>query len=217
VGKALDAIPTSHERLTLPYLMRRFVAGAELPWPARHHAWFGTGLPASIAAPAATTEEPGTDVVRAARLLDFQTYLRDDLLVKLDRATMHVGLEARAPYLDRRVVEFALSLDDGHLLRGVTGKWLLRRAAAAWLPREITRRPKRGLSVPVSAWVNGALAAECDRLLDGERLRRQGVLDHLSVARLLAEHRARHADHGRALWAVIVLQLWFERYAGGTA
>jgi asparagine synthase (glutamine-hydrolysing) len=214
---ALAAWPSSHGRVTPGYLLRRFVAGADLPWPERHHAWFGTGLPSDIGPRGATlaAEDPGPDIVRASRLLDFQTYLRDDLLVKLDRATMRVGLEARAPYLDRGVASFALRLEASQVLRGTTGKWLLREAASMWLPRDVVRRTKRGLSVPVSGWINGGLAGEVDRLLGPTRLRRQGVLGHLSVARLLAEHRARKADHGRALWALIMLQLWLERFGGG--
>jgi asparagine synthase (glutamine-hydrolysing) len=215
---AVRTLPATRGAVGVSYLLHRFVAAADQPWAARHEAWFGTGLPRDIA-PAAMPRfdhingDP-PDVARAAGLLDFQTYLRDDLLVKLDRATMRVALEARAPYLDRAVTEFALRLPRDMKVRGLTGKWILRAAAAAWLPRASARRRKRGLSVPVSSWINGGLAGQVDRLLEPGRLSRQGVLSHLSVARLLQEHRLGQADHGRALWALTMLQLWLERFGG---
>src|SRR5207248_9875702 len=131
-----------------------------------------------------------------AMLLDYQSYLRDNLLVKVDRATMLSSVEARAPYLDRDVTRFALSLPPDIRVRRLETKWVLKKAAEAWLPKDVLYRRKRGLSVPVASWINGGLRAEVDRLLDPQRLRREGWVNEAYVARLLAEHRRGRANPG---------------------
>jgi asparagine synthase (glutamine-hydrolysing) len=152
-------------------------------------------------------------VLAQAMLLDYQTYLRDQLLVKLDRATMQVGLESRSPYLDPDVTRFALSLDPALKVSGLATKRLLKQAARACLPAAIVSRRKRGLSVPIAAWMRGGLRPEVERLLDPMRLRRQGVVSDVYVSGLLAEHLSGRRNHARALWTLIVLQRWLERWA----
>jgi asparagine synthase (glutamine-hydrolysing) len=146
-------------------------------------------------------------------LLDYQSYLRDNLLVKVDRATMLSSVEARAPYLDRDVTRFALSLPPGIRVRRLETKWVLKKAAEAWLPKDVIYRRKRGLSVPVASWINGGLRAEVDRLLDPRRLRAQGLVNDGYVARLLEEHRSGRANHAKSLWAIVMLEYWLETWA----
>jgi asparagine synthase (glutamine-hydrolysing) len=140
--------------------------------------------------------------------LDYETALRERLLVKGDRATMRVGLEARAPFLDAQVTRAALSAPSRVHVRGCRTKILLRDVARGLVPGFIVRRGKRGLSVPVGRWLTGPLAAAADTHLERARLDRQGLLDGAAVASLVAEHRAGHADHGRALWPLLTLQHW---------
>jgi asparagine synthase (glutamine-hydrolysing) len=217
---AANALPSSAGRVPLEFLLKRFAADAERDTLERHVAWFGTGLD-----PGAWPEgEHGAswlpvvrgdpDPLRQAMLFDYLTYLRDQLLPKVDRATMLFSLEARSPYLDRDLTTFALGLPTSLKLRGITTKWLLKRVARRWLPRRITHRRKRGLSVPIATWINGELRTEVDRLLDGERLRAQGVLRGERVGQLLSEHRAGRANHARALWPLVVYQRWRERWLG---
>jgi asparagine synthase (glutamine-hydrolysing) len=214
-------LPASDRKVTLEYLLKRFFAELEKPWGERHLAWFGSGLGARLGVTGDAWRDelfaglPAIDPLAGAMLLDYTTYLRDDLLVKVDRATMLSSIEARAPYLDRDLTAYALALPARHRVRGLTSKWVLKRAAARWLPREVTGKRKRGLSVPVAAWLNDGLSGEVDRLLDPARLRRQGLIDPAPVAALLAEHRAGRANHARALWTLIVLQRWLERWGGG--
>jgi asparagine synthase (glutamine-hydrolysing) len=146
-------------------------------------------------------------------LLDYRSYLRDNLLVKVDRATMLSSVEARAPYLDREVSAFALSLPPELRVRRLTTKWVLKKAAEKWIPRDVIYRRKRGLSVPIASWINRGLRAEVDRLLDAERLRSEGLVNETRVTELLAEHRANRANHAKSLWAVIMLQYWIEKWA----
>lgn len=219
IAGAIRALPDSDAKVPLSALLRRFVAHAHRPWPERHLAWFGTGLDAAALAlpPFPAQELPGVPescpVLAAAMLLDYRTYLRDQLLVKLDRATMRVGLEARSPYLDPDVTRFGLSLDPALKIRGLTTKHVLKQAARARLPGSMVRRRKRGLSVPVAAWLRGALRPEAERLLAPERLRREGVVSHVYARRLLAEHLSGRANHARPLWTLLVLQRWLERWA----
>jgi asparagine synthase (glutamine-hydrolysing) len=206
-SRIVFALPASRRKVTLEFLLKRFVTDAGRPWAERHLRWFGTGLGSvpSISA-------PGDDPLAAAMLLDYRSYLRDNLLVKVDRATMLSSVEARAPFLDRDVTAFALSLPSSLRVRGMTTKWVLKRAAQKWLPKEVIHRRKRGLSVPIAGWINGALRGEVDRLLDRDRLEAHGFVDTDLVRTMLAEHRSERANHTRALWAVVILEYWLERW-----
>ncbi len=216
LAAGLARLPSSGRKVTFEYLLKRFQAEAERPWAERHLCWFGTGLVGDRAGWQragldALLAEAGDDPA-AALLLDYRTYLRDGLLVKVDRATMLSSVEARAPYLDRDLSSFALRLPIGEKIRGLEGKRVLKRAALAWLPRAVVYRRKRGLSVPVAGWINGGLRAEVDRLLEPERLKRQGLLDAARIGGFLAAHRAGRANHARPLWAALILGRWLERW-----
>ncbi len=200
------ALPASGKKVTLEYLLKRFVTDAERPWVERHLRWFGIGLGELPAI------GEGSDPLVGAMLLDYRSYLRDNLLVKVDRATMLSSVEARAPYLDRDVTRFALSLPAGLRVRGLTTKWVLKKAAEKWVPRDVIYRRKRGLSVPTATWINRGLRAEVDRLLEPSRLRQHGIVNEPQVTALLAEHRAGHANHAKALWAVVMLEYWLENW-----
>ncbi len=219
---AVAAIPASRRKVTLEFLLKRFVAAADRNWVERHLTWLAAALPGA-------PDVPGEDLTRewlppliemyrgrrppgAAMLLDYCTALREKLLVKTDRATMLNSIEARAPFLDRYLTEFALSLPDRDKLRGLTTKWLLKQAAAPLIPRALIWRRKRGLSVPTAALINGALRSEVDHWLDERSVRASGLLDAVKVRRQLAEHRAGRANHSCSLWPAIVLQSWAERW-----
>jgi asparagine synthase (glutamine-hydrolysing) len=210
------SLPPSGKKVTLEYLVKRFVSDAERPWLERHLSWFGTGLSPRIQA-SGSRELPdivaaGDDPLTGAMLLDYRSYLRDNLLVKVDRATMLSSVEARAPYLDKDVTAFALSLPPDLRVRRLTTKWVLKKAAEKWIPREVIYRRKRGLSVPVASWINRGLRREVDRLLDPSRLRSQGLVNEQYVSELLTAHRSGEANHARQLWAVVMLQYWIENW-----
>jgi len=213
-----DFLPLSQSKVPLEFLLKRFVAHADKDVLGRHIAWFGTGLPADVSADSPASREPAwvgseLDPLRQAMLFDYRTYLPDNLLAKVDRATMLASLEARSPYLDREVTAFGLALDPCLKIRGLKTKWLLKKVAEKRLPRSVVHRRKRGLSVPIGAWINEGLRAEVDRLLSPERLRAATVVNAGALGRLLFEHRSGQANHARALWAVVVLERWRERWA----
>ena len=228
-------LPSSSGRLPLSFLLRRLVEHAHRPWLERHVAWFGTGLQGGVRSPGfgarenglqagtppigswATladpkTRNPNSDVLAEAMSFDYRTYLRDGLLPKIDRATMLVSLEARAPYLDRDVTAFAFGLPSSAKVRGLTTKWLLKRTAQDWLPKSVIGRRKQGLSVPISGLINGALRTEVDRLLSPGRLERQGLFNAKAAGQLLQEHRAGNHGLARGIWALVVLQRWMEEW-----
>jgi asparagine synthase (glutamine-hydrolysing) len=223
----VERLPASRRKVTLEFLLKRFVADAGKPWLERHLAWFGTGahhLLIGGAGPGGALADldlaelaAGATGAGGAMRLDYNTYLRDGLLVKNDRACMLNSLEGRAPFLGRDMSAFALALPERFKVRGLTTKWLLKKAALEWLPRSVVYRKKRGLSVPVASWIDGGLRSEVDRLLDPARLARQELLDPARVGALLAEHRAGYANHARPLWAVVVLQYFLDRWAPARA
>ena len=208
VGKLAFALPASRKKVTFEYLLKRFVRDAARPWSERHLRWFGSGLTERVP----DLDAPGTDPLAGAMLLDYRSYLRDNLLVKVDRATMLSSVEARAPFLDRDVTAFALSLPSELRVHALTTKWVLKKAAEKWLPHDVIYRRKRGLSVPIAGWINRGLRTEVDRLLDPARLRGRGLVDEPRVTALLAEHRAGRANHAKALWTVVMLEYWLERW-----
>jgi asparagine synthase (glutamine-hydrolysing) len=221
LSAAVARVPPSPRKVTIEHLLKRFLVGAERPWLERHQLWFGSGLAAPEGRCVWDGFLPGEsassarEVTGAAMLLDYQTYLRDNLLVKVDRATMLNALEARAPFLDRDLSAFALSVAPELRVRGLSTKWLLKKAARAWLPHDIIHRRKRGFSVPTASLILGALRGEVERLLEPGRLKRQGLLPEPVVAELgalLDDHRAGRANNARPLWTAFILEAWLERW-----
>lgn len=152
-----------------------------------------------------------SDPVARMMALDGLTYLPDDILVKVDRASMAVSLETRAPFLDRKVVEFAWSLPMHMKLRDGQGKWLLRRLVERHVPSAMMNRPKMGFSIPLDEWLRGPLRAWAESLLDGDRLKREGYLDPLPIRLAWERHQRGEASYGYRLWSVLMFQAWSER------
>jgi asparagine synthase (glutamine-hydrolysing) len=217
--RSLQGAAASPSRVPIAFMVSRLLERAQEPWDRRHLSWFGTGLYPYLSKEArdrivAEVVPDGRceDPVRAAMDLDYRTYLRDGLLVKLDRATMAHGLEARAPFLDPGVTAVARRLTGWDAVGRFATKRLLRQAANDLVPPWVLRRGKRGLSVPIAAWINGSLRATVDRVLERDV---SGVLPELPIAQLLSEHRRGRRNHARALWALIILQLWSEHWVSG--
>jgi asparagine synthase (glutamine-hydrolysing) len=202
-------LPASTDRVTMEFLLRQFVTAAELPALERHLSWFGALGPAPGTVPELAcklTGFPITDPLNRILWLDFLTYLPDNLLVKVDRGTMLASIEARAPYLDRQVMELILPGPSRLKVRGLTTKRILKDAARGLIPQAVIQRKKRGLSVPVASWLNGGLAPLADRLLAKPRFGAD------RVPRLLAEHRSGGANHARKLWPILMAELWIDRW-----
>ncbi len=143
-------------------------------------------------------------------------YLAGCVLVKVDRASMACGLEVRAPLLDTAVVEFASALPAKLKLQGMTTKYILKKAARAWLPSEIIDRPKKGFGIPVGAWLRGPLKSFAHDLLLSNELNQAGYFDRPRIEQLLREHDQCSSDHRKPLWTLLAFALWHQHY-GATA
>jgi asparagine synthase (glutamine-hydrolysing) len=225
----VERLPTSTRRVSFDYKAKRFARAAHLPPLERHHGWKEiftaeeravlTGRPAAWDPLSPLRERfdetEGHDLLTRLQDVDLGTYLVDDLLVKTDRASMAWSLEARVPFLDTVVSNFAFSLPPSQRVRGLAKKRLLRRAVEPLLPREVVHGRKRGFSIPAAAWLRGELEPFARETLSPEALRRQGLLQPAAVTRVLDDHVAGRADLSRQLWGLLSLTLWYERHVEG--
>ncbi|HLZ46813.1 MAG TPA: asparagine synthase (glutamine-hydrolyzing) [Gemmatimonadales bacterium] len=197
---AVERWPSSTGKMTFEYMLKQFLAASDRPWLERHLTWLGAlsienGVIPELASK--LDRFPHDDPLNRVLWFDFLTYLPDDLLVKVDRATMLASVEARAPFLDREVMELVLPGPARSKVHGLTTKAILKEAARGLVPRKVIDRRKRGLSVPVARWLNTGLAPLADRLLDTP---------------LLTEHKSGRRNHARRLWPQLMLALWAERW-----
>lgn len=217
--RLIERLPPSDRKVTLSFLLKRFVLGQELDGLARHQLWTSHIAPEwlrrlGVEPPAWATEEAAAlPLLDAVQQHDFAHALPEALLAKADRGGMLHGVEIRAPYLDATVIEFAAALPVQARVRGLTTKAFLKDYARLYLPRAVTHRRKRGLSVPLAAWLRGPLREWAQARLASAALAEAGVCQRVALE-LLAEHAARKADHARALWILLVLGEWLEWRAG---
>jgi asparagine synthase (glutamine-hydrolysing) len=154
----------------------------------------------------------GSGIVDAALLTDIMTYLPNDLLVKVDIASMAVSLEARSPFLDHHVMEFAASLPEKFKLHGLTTKYLLKRMMKKLLPAENLDRRKMGFGVPIGHWFRGKLQPFLRETLLAETALKRGLFRPEAVKQLVELHTRGERDYSNQLWTLLMLELWFQRF-----
>jgi asparagine synthase (glutamine-hydrolysing) len=221
-----ELLPVSTANFSFDFKVKRFLRGAAEPADRRHPAWLGSFTPAEQEALLEQTPEdpfaevrhayaraPTGDALERLIYAYAKTYLQDDILVKVDRASMACSLEVRAPFLDVELVELLGRVPARLKLRGLTTKHLLKRAMADLLPQGIAGRAKKGFGIPVAEWLKTDLREPVLDELSPDRLRRQGLFAPEEVGRLLAEHLAGRRDHRKQLWTLFCFQLWHRRFA----
>ncbi|MGH7445318.1 MAG: asparagine synthase (glutamine-hydrolyzing), partial [Longimicrobiales bacterium] len=230
---ALDLLPASARNFSFGFKARTLLSGSAYGPPENHARWMasfspewqqqlltpeirrlgGDGAGAFTAIEAAWQRTTGWPMLGRVSLLDLYTYLPNDILTKVDRASMAVALEVRAPFLARDVVEFAAALPDQYRMRALQGKRILRDAARDLLPERILRRRKKGFGIPVAAWLRTSLRPLLLEVLSPGPLRDAGLFRPQFVEHLVREHLSGRRDHRKPLWTLLVFELW-RRHAG---
>jgi len=154
----------------------------------------------------------GIGILDAMLLTDQMTYLPNDLLVKVDIATMAVSLEARSPFLDHHVIEFAASLPEKFKLRGLTTKYLLKKVLRKLLPSENLDRRKMGFGVPIGHWFRGKMRPFLREVVLSEKALNRGLFKPETVRQLIDQHTEGKRDYSHQLWTLLMLELWFQRF-----
>ncbi|MFH1371302.1 MAG: asparagine synthase (glutamine-hydrolyzing) [Planctomycetota bacterium] len=210
----INAIPPSDKKVTLGFKMKRFVRDFGAGCNRRHLNWMGTFGEQNREKLLADGFIPDErligcnheDTLLSVQLNDIHNYLAEDILKKVDLASMLVSLETRVPYLDYRLVPLVLSLPERYKIRWLTTKWLLKKIASKYLPRQIVHRNKRGFTVPVSGWVKtSSLIRE---FLTARKHYEEGVLNYEYVKQMLDEHINGRKDNARELWLIFVYNRW---------
>ena len=215
IRRAVEAAPPSEKKVTLSFMLKRFVQGAETAGMARHRLWVSNISPVLLKRLGVEPSETQAAEPSAGLLLDhvqrwdLETSLAEGLLTKADRGSMSSALELRAPFLDEAVMDFAASLPRSERVRGFETKFFLKRYALRYLPREIVYRRKRGLSVPLARWLRGPLHQWAQSALDNPRLEAAGVR-RTAALDLVSEHHGHKADHARAIWTLLALSEWLD-------
>ena len=216
-------LPVSRGNLSFDFRAKRFVSGAAYPTAERHQRWMGSFDREERAALLARDvrrqdrEVADTDTLNQVLLLDMRLYLENDILVKLDRASMMASLEGRVPLLNNDFVEYATRLPLNMKLRGRRSKFLLKRALRGILPDAILNRPKKGFGIPVAHWFRGPLKEQMLSVLSPERIAREGFFDPGGVKRLIDDHMDGRRDNRKQLWTLFAFELWHDAYLKSTA
>ena len=214
IRRVVEALPLSEKKVTISFLLQRFVQGAALNGIKRHRQWVSNITPMllrqlGVAPIDLESDATNGDLLDLAQQWDLETLLAEGLLTKSDRASMSSALELRAPFLDEAVMEFAKSLQIEDRVHGFKTKVFLKRYARRYLPDNIVNRRKRGLSVPIASWLRGPLKEWATATLEKGRLKQVGIQTSAAME-LFSEHCQRKADHARTLWTLLVLAEWLD-------
>jgi len=223
--------PISHNYMSLQFKARRFIRGFSYPDAVRHQVWIGSFIPSEQAK--LLKEELGLDLsaetvygrtvkfndqlsgvtaLEKASYIYLNTYMTDDILAKVDRASMACSLEVRAPFLDKEFAGYALTIPGVYKMRGFTTKWILKEALRDILPPDTIRKKKHGFAVPVTKWLRGELKGLLLSSFEKAKIERQGIFSYAYIDDLLRQYLGGNEALGREVWNLFVFEQWFDRW-----
>lgn len=228
IAPAVRALPSSDTNLSIDFKLKRFIAGADAPVHERHQRWLGAFTDVHERAAILQSSDLSNpfdsqksffegalnrnDYLNRVLWSYARTYLMDEVLVKVDRASMAHGLEVRTPFLDTALVEYVMNLPYRYKYSGFTGKRLLKSVMRGKLPDSIIDRKKKGFGIPLARWLRTDLNPLMHELLSDDALKKSAVFNAGPIQRLIAEHESGTADHRKKLWTLIVFQLWHAQW-----
>ena len=227
----VNLFPTSEVKKSRARDLKRFLSAASLPRNERYFRWMSAfeadakrtlftedflqnlnGRQASAPTDEWFARAKGVGALDALLLNDLMNYLPNDLLVKVDIASMANSLEARSPFLDHNVIEFAASLPENIKLKSFETKSLLKKIASRLVPREVIYRRKMGFGVPIAKWLRGEMQGFLKDTLLSEHSLRRGIIRPEQTRKLVAEHTEQKHDHASRLWTLLMLELWYQHF-----
>lgn len=225
------SLPVSHDNLSLDFKLNKFISGFDVPARYRHHRWLASFdmteqrrlFTADVGEKISDknifedldryTKESGSD--NPARQLDYlylRTYLMDDILVKVDRASMHNGLEVRVPFLDCDVIDLVNTFPSQFKQRGVETKYIFKKMMEKKLPANIICRRKKGFGIPLAAWLAGDLKDFCNEILSQNNIESTGLFSWDYIDKLKKDHFSKKSNNYKQIWTLMVFQMWYIRW-----
>ncbi len=223
--------PVTHRYMDLNFKLTRFLRGMEFPENSRHQVWLGSftpreqaklllhreGLDISASGIYDTTESysgraAGLDRLSRASYVYIKTYMADDILTKVDRASMANSLEVRAPFLDTEFAEFAAGIPSRLKLKGLTSKWILKKAMRARLPGRTLAKSKKGFAVPVAKWLKEDLKGLLLDTFRKSKIEKEGIFDYNYINGLIGDYLENRRDLRKEIWALFMFEMWHDRW-----
>ncbi|MEW6102887.1 MAG: asparagine synthase (glutamine-hydrolyzing) [bacterium] len=226
IAEMVNLLPTRLGYYTFDYKAKKFISGDGFLGEVRHQLWSSYFLPQEVERLFVNKEEGdvfediefylkdcnSSNMLERMLFLDMKLYFPESILVKVDRASMAHSLEVRAPFLDKKLMDFINCLPISYKLHSLTGKYLLKKVMKGLLPNEILYRKKQGFSVPVGEWIRKELKGLTQELFEKSRIDKDGIFAYNFVKQLLDEHISLKKNNWKPIWALLVFQLWHERY-----
>lgn len=226
----MKCVPASNEYMSLNFKARRFLRGLDFDEKVRHQVWIGSLTPPeqrSLFLRGAVTEDPAGIYGRTAAFFDnakdlspldraiyiyVKTYMTDDILTKVDRASMANSLEVRAPFLDTEFTDFAMTIPASFKLRNLRTKWILKEALKGRLPEETLNKKKQGFAVPVAHWLKEDLKPLLLSAFEKSKIEKEGIFDHTAVNGLIQEFLGNKSDSRKEIWALFMFEMWYDKW-----
>jgi asparagine synthase (glutamine-hydrolysing) len=234
VKPLVSRLPVSTKNMSLDFRLKQFLKGATFPPALRNQIWMGAfsydqqqRLFSNNSREmlrdfnpydevSATPKERFRDWIDEITFMYERWYMGEDILTKVDRASMAVSLEVRTPFLDLEFSQFANSLPGAYKLRGLTRKFILKKALEKKIPKEIIYRKKKGFGIPLTKWLREDLRPMLEEAFSEERMKREGLFNHTYVQSLMHEHFQGKKDNRKQLWTLLMFEKWKERYVSSS-